>query len=519
MTRVWRLWGFLLATAAAIQAVEVEQHRPHDFTFTAQVEGNPFAVDVRAEFNGPDGRQLAIPGFYDGNGQWKVRFSAPAPGEWTMRTLSPVAALHGKTESIQARPNTHRNTHGVLRVDPLHPYHFQFEDGSRFFLMGYEADWLWGADMLDPQRKLMRRLIDQIAARGFNYVIVNVYAHDTRWCPGKVNEWDYGPAPVYPWEGTNDKPDHERLNPRFFQIYDGMMEALREKGIVAHIMFKVYNKQVNWPAAGSAAEARFFRYVTARYQAYPNIVWDFAKESFYEKNNQLQRNLMELVRSTDAYRHMMGVHDDDIYEWDPKLGATLDLRIDQQHVDWEQMIAFDRAQRRRPVVNVEYSYELGVEPLPTHNNVNQVDWKLNLVRAYRILFAGGYIAYYYNNTAWDIVKPDPEPPGMARFQILKQLFESVPYWRMNPAPALAVGGKCLSDDATTMMCLAEGEQARAKDRHLTLNLMGFSGALGAEWVNTWTGERKAMGRIEAGVATIDYPADFGGAPAILILRR
>ena len=284
-------------------------------------------------------------------------------------------------------------------------------------------------------------------------------------------------------------------------------------------MFKVYNKQVNWPAAGSAAEARFFRYVTARYQAYPNIVWDFAKESYNEKNNRLQRNLIELVRSTDAYRHMVGVHDDDIYEWDPKLGATLDLRIDQQHTDWEQMITFDRARRRRPVVNVEYSYELGVEPLPTHSNVNQVDWKLNLVRAYRILFAGGYIAYYYNNTAWDIVKPDPEPPGMARFQILKQLFESVPYWRMDPAPALAVGGDCLSDGATTMMCLAEGEQPREKDRHLTLNLTGFSGALGAEWVNTWTGERKVMGRIEAGVATVDYPADFGGAPAILVLRR
>ncbi|MBK7931738.1 MAG: DUF4038 domain-containing protein [Bryobacterales bacterium] len=512
-------WAFLLAIAAALQAVEVEQYRPHDFTFTARVEGNPFEVDLRAEFHGPDGRQLTIPAFFDGNGQWKVRFSAPVPGEWTMRTLSPVAALHGKTESIQARPNTHRHTHGALRVDPLHPYHFQFEDGTRFFLMGYEADWLWGADMLDPQRKVMHRLIDQIAARGFNYVIVNVYAHDTRWCPGKVNEWDYGPAPVYPWEGTNGKPDHERLNPRFFQIYDGMMEALREKGVVAHIMFKVYNKQVNWPAAGSAAEARFFRYVTARYQAYPNIVWDFAKESYNEKNNQLQHNLMELVRSTDAYRHMVGVHDDDIYEWDPKLGATLDLRIDQQHTDWEQMIAFDRAHRRRPVVNVEYSYELGVEPLPTHSNVNQVDWKLNLVRAYRILFAGGYIAYYYNNTAWDIVKPDPEPPGMARFQILKQLFESVPYWRINPAPALAVGGKCLSDEATTMMCLAEGEQARAKDRHLTLNLRGFAGVLEAEWVNTWTGERKSMGRIEAGVATIDYPAEFAGAPAILVLRR
>jgi uncharacterized protein DUF4038/uncharacterized protein DUF5060 len=511
--------AFALFFVASSPAIEVRQYQPHDFTLSAPVLGNPFDIDVHGEFTGPNGRMLRIPGFFDGGGKWKIRFSAPVPGAWKMRTFSPVAALNGQTEDIQASPNTQANSHGVLRVDPQHPYHFLFEDGTRFFLMGYEADWLWGADMLDPQRKVMHRLIDQIAARGFNYVLVNVYAHDTRWCPGKVNEFDYGPSPVYAWEGTNEKPDHSRLNPRFFQIYDGMMDALREKGIVAHIMVKVYNKQVRWPAAGSADEARFFRYVTARYQAYPNVVWDFAKESYNEKNNQLQKNLIDQVRAADAYRHMMGVHDDDAYEWDSTLNTNLDLRIDQQHHDWEQMIAFDRAQRARPIVNVEYSYELGVEPLLTHTNVNQVDWKENLVRAYRIMMAGGYVAYYYNNTAWDIVKPDPEPPGYARFQIMKQVFESMPYWRMNPEPSLAVGGTCLSDRSSTMLCLAEGKQPRPRERRLTLNLTSFASALNTEWINTWTGEHKPAGKLSPGIATVDYPKEFEGAPALLLLRR
>lgn len=505
--------------AASLQAVDVRQFQPHDFTLSAQVTGNPFDVELYGDFTGPNAQRLRVPGFYDGAGKWIIRFSAPTPGAWTMRTTSAVAALNGKIEEIQAAANTHSNSHGVLRVDPQHPYHFKFEDGTRFFLMGYEADWLWGADMLDPQRKLMHRLIDQIHARGFNYVLVNAYAHDTRWCPGKVNEWDYGPSPVYPWEGTNENPVHSRLNPRFFQIYDGMMEALRDKGIVAHIMLKVYNKQVNWPKAGSPDEARFFRYFVARYQAYPNIVWDFSKESFYEKNERLQKNLVDLIRAEDAYRHMTGVHDDDAYEWDPALNTNLDLRIDQQHAHWEQMIAFDRAQRARPIVNVEYSYELGVDPLPTHTNVNQVDWKENLVRGYRILMAGGYIAYYYNNTAWDIVKPDPEPPGHARFQILKQVFESTPYWRMNPEPALAVGGTCLTDKSSTMLCLAEGKHARAKERRLILNLTSFDGALTAEWINTWTGARKPAGKPAPGITEFDYPMDFDGAPALLLLRR
>ncbi|MBC8164711.1 MAG: DUF4038 domain-containing protein [Bryobacteraceae bacterium] len=409
--------------------------------------------------------------------------------------------------------------HGVLEVDRERPYHFRYRDGTRYFLMGYEADWLWGADMLDPKRRLMHRLIDQIDARGFNYVLVNVYAYDTRWCPGKVNEWDFGPAPLYVFGGTNEKPDHTVLNTKFFAIYDGMMEALWQKGIIAHIMIKVYNKDVNWPAKGSADEARFFRYVTARYQAYPNIVWDFAKEAYNEKDETLQKNLTDLVRSQDAYRHLTVAHDDDAYEWNKDLNANIDFRVDQQHTDWEQMIAFDRAHRMRPVVNVEFSYELGVEPLPTHTNVNQVDWKEMLRRAWRIQMAGGYLAYYYNNTAWDIVKPDPEPPGHSRWQILKQTMESLPYWRMDPVPSLAAGGTCLAEPAATWICYVEGSNTRRKENTLTLNLTSLSGPAKAEWINTWSGDRATAGEVSNGIKVFQYPEAFDKAPAILLIQR
>jgi len=509
---------YLAILGGAAFAVDVEQHKPHDFSFPAQAAGNPFDTELIGEFRGPDNLVLRIPGYYDGDGRYRIRFSAPIPGVWKMRTQSSVAALNGKTESINAATNRNPRVHGLLEVDRDHPYHFRFADGSRFFLMGYEADWLWGADMLDPQRKLMHRLIAQIDARGFNYVLVNVYAHDTRWCPGKVNEWDYGPPALYAFGGSNDKPDHSVLNPKFFQIYDGMMNALLEKGIVAHVMIKVYNKAVNWPAPGSVDEARFFRYVAARYQAYPNVVWDFAKEAYNEKNETLQKNLLDEVRALDAYKHLTVAHDDDRYEWDASLNGNLDFRVDQQHHDWEQMIAFDRTHRKRPVVNVEYSYELGVEPLPTHTNINQVDWKENLRRGYRILMAGGYIAYYYNNTAWDIVKPDPEPPGHPRFEILKKTFESVPYWRMNPVPDLAVGGRCLAEPAVQWMCYVEGDKARRKENNITLNLTMLHGPVTAEWIDTWTGERKPGGRVTAGIRTLDYPEFPDKAPALLILR-
>ena len=101
-----------------------------------------------------------------------------------------------------------------------------------------------------------------------------------------------------------------------------MMEALRDKGIVAHIMLKVYNKMVHWPAPNSVDEERYFRYVVARYQAFSNVVWDFSKEAQNERDNQLQHRLIDYVKSIDAYKRLMTVHDDDVYEHDPELSRT-----------------------------------------------------------------------------------------------------------------------------------------------------------------------------------------------------
>jgi len=499
-----------LLGAALCQAVTIEQYHTHDFAFAAAVSGNPFDVDVRAEFQGPGGIRVTVPGFYDGNGIWKVRFSPTVTGRWTLRTTSSVASLNGRTDNaIECEPNRAPAVHGSLLVDALHPHHFIYQDGTRYFLMGYEADWLWAVGLEDPDRKEMRRLIRQISDHGFNHVLVNVYGYDTTWSPGKKHQWDLGPAPIFPWEGTNDKPDHSRLNPEYFKRYDQMVEALRDRGIVAHLMLKVYNKLVNWPAPGSRDEERYFQYVTARYQAYCNVVWDFSKEAYYEKDKVLQHRLIDLIRSADGYRRLTTAHDNDVYDWDTALNSNLDFRSDQQHTDWAQMVAFDRKLRAWPVVNTEFGYEKAASGLPSYRV--QQDWPEVLRRAYLIYLAGGYGVYYYDDTAWDVVKIDPEPPGYARFQQLKETLGRLPYWSMAPSDDLAVGGPCLAIPGRVYACYAESTKIIA-------NLRDLEHAAAGEWIDTWTGAREAVAIEAPGVHTINKPKTFGSAPGLLILR-
>jgi hypothetical protein len=538
----------LAAVVRMAPAVTIEQYHPHDFTISGQASGNPFDVEVRGEFTGPDGTRIAVPGFYAGANNWKVRFSPTVVGRWSMTTVSPFAALNGHTETdIQCTKNSNPAIHGGLLVDPVNRHHFLYEDGSRYFLMGYEADWLWGADSKDPERKVMHHLIDQMVARGFNHVLVNIYAHDTSWSPGHQNQWDYGPPETYVFGGTNEKPDHTRLNTAFFNVYDGMMNALLDKGIVANVMIKVYNKMVNWPQPGSKDEERYFRYVTARYQAYPNVVWDFSKEAYNERDKSLEKRLIDLIRSNDGYHRLTTSHDNDLYDWDAKLNTNLDFRTDQEHFFWKEMLLFDRQLLPWPIVNSELYYERGVDDLPTY--AIKQDWQEMLRGAYEVYLSGGYFVYYYANTAWDVVKPDPEPPGMPRFQILKENLSALPYWLMEPRPELAAGGPCLAIPgdvyaflvqasqrptgsgggpggtataaAPVSLSPAGGRRRRAdlgNAREIVVNLTALRGPATAQWINIWSGEKVESKIAGPGVYQFNRPESFGAAPGLLIVR-
>src|SRR5262245_46734713 len=119
------------------------QYHPHELVLRSAGEhGNLFLVDVRARLEGPTGQNTVVPGFYDGNGTWKVRWCPTATGTWRYTTESIDPALDGLSGEVECLPNDNPAVHGALLVDPLHPHHFLHEDGTRPFVLGYEANWL-----------------------------------------------------------------------------------------------------------------------------------------------------------------------------------------------------------------------------------------------------------------------------------------------------------------------------------------------------------------------------------------
>lgn len=203
---------------------------------------------------------------------------------------------------------------GGIRVDPEAVRCFQFENGEGYFPIAYEVDWLFALDSDNGDDfPVTRQFVDQMAANGFNQVVMNIFAHDVTWKKDDklVPEHEFGSPEAFPFAGSNAEPDHSTLNIEFFRRLDRVIGYLDENGIAAHLMIYVWNKGVNWPEAKSEEDNRYFDYVVKRYQAYPNLIWDVSKEALgYGRDDVTYiHDRIERLRELDSFDRLITVHD------------------------------------------------------------------------------------------------------------------------------------------------------------------------------------------------------------------
>lgn len=473
--------------------VEIAQYHVYDLRFTARVAKNPYDVDLRAVWTAPDGSTLTIPGFYDGDDTWVIRFSPMQLGEWSYETRSDISSLDSRRgRGIFCVPNANPHIHGPLRVDREHPHHFVYADGTRYFPLGDECDWLFALDMADA-----RRYLDRLAAYGFNQVLMQVYAHHASWSEGLP----FRVVPqLFPWEGSNEHPHHSRLNPPFWQHLDEIIAYMQQRGIVAHLMIEVHNKHVNWPARTLENDNPFWRHVIARYQAFGNVIWDLCKEIWRVDDAEYWESRVELLRRLDAYHHLITAHDGVLERGD--------FLADQHHEAFHAHILQERARRAWPVMNVEYGYEPG--PIPTYPMITLPDEMR--CRTWEIVAAGGYPVFYYGNTAWDVVDLAPLPEGYPMFHIVQQVMARLPYWEMEPYDSLVDNGYCLAKlGEAYLVYLPHGGRVR-----LMAGELRGAGRPHAFWVNPRTGVEIPAGPLRPGANSFMAPLAFGHGDAVLV---
>lgn len=319
---------------------EVQLHGP--------AGGNPFLdVELSAEFRQGE-RSVQVAGFYDGDGLYRIRFMPDATGSWTWSTRSNRPALDGKTGQL-AVIEPRSGNHGPVRVH--NTFHFTYEDGTPFWQVG-TTSYAW-THQIDA---LQRQTLQTLAASPFNKLRMAVLP----------NHDDNGEPALFPFEGKAQQGwDFTRFDPAFFRRLDARVAQLRALGIEADlILFHPYDKG-HWGFDRMSAEvdARYLRYVVARYGAYRNVWWSMANEFdlMREKTMADWDRAFQLVQAADPYRHLRSIHHSvRLYDNNKPWVTHASLQNGAAVEDAERAVLY-RDVWNKPVVFDEVKYEGDIE--------------------------------------------------------------------------------------------------------------------------------------------------------------
>jgi len=266
-------------------------------------------VDVDVVVEGPGG-PWRIPAFWAGDQTWRFRFAGPREGAYTFTTAATAAGdtgLHGIAGAIDVTPYQGTNPlhqHGRLRVAPDRR-HFTHEDGSPFFWLA-DTWWMGLSTRLDWPHGFRELAADRLA-KGFNVIQIvgGPYPDMPPFDPRNFNEAGYPFTEEY---GS--------IRPEYYNLAALRIACLVEMGLMPCIV-GMWGYYLPW--LGVEKATRYWRYLVARYGAYP-VAWCIAGEGTmpYYLSPQAARDaafqksgwteVMASVRQTDPFRNPICIH-------------------------------------------------------------------------------------------------------------------------------------------------------------------------------------------------------------------
>ncbi|MBL7493345.1 DUF5605 domain-containing protein [Frankia sp. AgB1.9] len=394
--------------------------------------GNPFTdVELTALFD-TDGHTTEVDGFYDGDGQWVLRFLPEATGRWSFRTTSTARSLHALTGEFEVSEAL-AGDHGPVRADG---FHFAHADGTRHTPLGTTA-YAWIHQPADVRAATLRTL----ASAPFTKLRMTVFP--------KGYLYNSNEPELFPFAGDSTGGfDHTRFNPAFFRHLEATIVELGQLGIEADvILFHPYDR---WGFAdlGRAADDRYVQYVVRRLSAIPNVWWSMANEYdlIAAKTESDWERLAAVVRANDPVRHLQSIHNgltfyDQSREWitHASVQRTDTYRTAENVDEWRRTWG-------KPVVVDECGYEGNLEY--SWGNISGQELTR---RFWEGAVRGGYVGHgetYYRDDEqiWWAKGGLLTGESPARIQFLRRIIEEAPGGVLEPlargdAPQAGIAGE------------------------------------------------------------------------------
>jgi len=437
---------------------------------------NPYLdVDVTGRFMSPNGKEKSIRAFWNGGSTFIIRFTPDEEGFWTYHiTANKDDPGLQKSGSLKVEGIAEQGQ-GFVRRDVAFPYHFIYDDGSRYYMCGTTYYNILLNAMSGDKWKTA---VDSALVFGIN-------KYRALLCPIKNEVTPY--EQDYPFEERGDSLDHTRLNLALWQKMDEVIAYSQIKGMVVDLMPFGFDKASY--SGDSLLDRRYLRYVMARYAAYPNVIWCIVNEWNYRyrklgKSKPYFNMMGETIREEDPWMEKgeslraLSIHQQTRidfqffnYDWPVHAIIQLGVRSGQGvvpdewdiHTDVQPLYRFGdewgnagiifNLGRDMPIVNDEYGYMGEPSDRAASDSPNRDDWPTFTRERHRNVIWGIAIAGGYGSGGDKYTYPDGRPYFSANwhsdpleYRDIKHLVDfftthGIEYWKMFPQNEIITSGE------------------------------------------------------------------------------
>lgn len=514
---------------------------PQWTVFEAALEGfrshtNPFwDVTIYVHFTSPLGKRQTVEAFWDGPGVesgdvWRVRFSPGEIGEWCwVSECAEDAQLHGCAGSFQCTPYSGDNPlyhYGPVRLadSRRHLVWGTTDAASPFFWL---ADTAWNgvlrADEADWDSYLRTR-------REQGFTVIQFVS----------TQWRGGQAALngeVAFAGTA----RITLHPEFFQKRDAKVAAINDHGLIAApvLLWALWESDPG-QALSEEDAIRLCRYLVARWGAY-QVIWLLGGDGNYkdERADHWQRigaavfgpEKERLVTLHPCGQSWVGPEFRG-QPWFDFIGYQSGHGSSEEHLRWlvQGPPATDWATAPAlPVINLEPNYEFHPS---YHGGRIFGDYEVRRAAYWSLLLAPPAGVTYGNNPIWTwtlgAIPEAPEghaslgpvapwhtgveTPGVRSMSLLRQFFERLPWWQLEPAPELLTGQPGKEDPARFIAAAKTADGACAviyipQGGDVCLDTTSLVHPAVEHWFNPRTGLWTEAGPIAGTTCTLTSPEE------------
>lgn len=270
-------------------------------------------VTLNVEYTSPSGRQMRLPGFYDGDGQggqngdvWKFRFMANEAGTWnySYSWSDGKAGASGSFRAVAAGAGP-----GVLRPYSANPRWFAYDGSKPMFLKSYYVG--AGGFAGVPIEWAVPNVYQKLVNRGYNHVQLNMLP--IGWTDQKPSDASaHNSKPLW-----RDTPRVQNLD--VWKRMEQHVAWLNDHDVAIHFFMGLDPKPsgsaseffalLRFSDMSGADQEFYIRYLAARLAPYANLAgWNYTWET---DGSAGERRMMQLLAQYDPWSHLSTYHDEE----------------------------------------------------------------------------------------------------------------------------------------------------------------------------------------------------------------